>query len=121
LREFEETEISRQSCRGDFSLEGGQEFGLCTQSCDYKLAYRIGIENNKRSKDVDKRTELETQLTSQMFRFRKEVQDLMQISTFLLVQRLNGTTAVLGYLEVNTNLPIRRLTSVRTVDPHWVE
>jgi hypothetical protein len=69
-----------QSCRGDFSLDFSQEFGLCTHGWDYKLAYRIGRENNKKSKDVDERTELETSLTSQMFRFRKKVQDLMQIS-----------------------------------------
>ncbi len=80
LREFEETKISRQSYWGDFSLDCGQEFGLCTHSWDYTLAYRIGIENNKRSKDVDERTELETQLISQMFRFKKVVQDLIWIS-----------------------------------------
>jgi hypothetical protein len=43
----------------------------------------------------------------------------------LLVQRGNGTTAGLGYLEVNVicpgNFPIGRLTSVRTVDLHWGE
>ncbi len=44
------------------------------------------------------------------------------IELSLLVQRCNGTTAGLGYLEVNMicpcNLPIGRWTSVRTVDPH---
>jgi hypothetical protein len=46
----------------------------------------------------------------------------------LLVQRCNGTTAGLGYLEVNVICPcksphraIGRLSSVRTVDPHWGE
>jgi hypothetical protein len=43
----------------------------------------------------------------------------------LLVQRCNGTTTGLGYLEVTvivySNLPIGRLTSVRTDDPHWGE
>jgi hypothetical protein len=45
----------------------------------------------------------------------------------LLVQRCNGSTAGLGYLEVNVicdvhaNLPIGRLLSVRTVDSHWGE
>jgi hypothetical protein len=38
----------------------------------------------------------------------------------LLVQRCNGTTAGLGYLEVNViHIPIWLLFSVRTVDPHW--
>ncbi len=45
----------------------------------------------------------------------------------LLVQRCNGTTAGLGYLDVqytwfvHSNLPIGRLTSVRTVNLHWGE
>jgi hypothetical protein len=40
----------------------------------------------------------------------------------LLVQRCNGTTAGLGYLEVNVICPCESphwaMTSVRTVDPH---
>ncbi len=45
----------------------------------------------------------------------------------LLVQRCNGTTAGLGYLEVNLICPCKspnwavRLSGVRTVDPHWGE
>ncbi len=39
------------------------------------------------------------------------------------IQRCNGTTAGLGYLEivwiVHANFPHGRLASVRTVNPHW--
>jgi hypothetical protein len=48
-----------------------------------------------------------------------------QVQPPQLVQRCNGITAGLGYLEVNlifhSNTPIGQLIGVRIVDPHWGE